>query len=51
MLLSHGIEQCWQFIQNTETEYILRSTVFNGIKPSCEKENPVITTGAGANRQ
>ena len=37
MRLSHGIEQ-WQFIQNSETGYILRITVTHGEKPTCEKE-------------
>ncbi|MCC8103702.1 MAG: hypothetical protein LIP11_16115 [Clostridiales bacterium] len=38
MRLSKGIEQ-WQFIQETETEYVLKITVTkDGEKPKCEKE-------------
>lgn len=37
MRLSHGIEQ-WQFIQETETEYILKITANTEKKPKCEEE-------------
>lgn len=37
MRLSSGIEQ-WQFIQQTESEYILKITANTEKKPSCEKE-------------
>ena len=37
MRLSHGVEQ-WQFIQKTETEYIIRIAVNKGEKPILDKE-------------
>ena len=50
MRLSHGIEQ-WQFIQETEKEYVLKITANTDEKPSCEKELESFKKTLGENAQ
>lgn len=48
MRLSHGVEQ-WQFIQKTETEYIIRIAVNKGEKPILDKEINMFKDTLGEN--